>query len=81
MSDTLRGALADHIIDVEPKRDLPKVRAKLEEMAKHPMAEPLRLEHALADDVKRIADGLEKVVAVANQFFQAWKEEIDRTRR
>jgi hypothetical protein len=64
----------EHKPEMKAPTDLPKVRAKLEEMAKaQPMAEwAPAVEEAV--QLKRIAEALEAMVAI-------WRSEIARTMR
>ena len=67
----------------EPKRHeshhMPKVAAKLAEMAEHPVKVPI--DSQVAADVKRIADGIDSLVKLVSQVVAEWLRELERTRR
>jgi hypothetical protein len=58
---------------------VPKVAAKLAEVAEHPVKLPI--DSQFAADVKRIADGIDSLVVLVSQVVAEWLRELERTRR
>ena len=58
---------------------MPKVAAKLAEMAEYPVKLPI--DSQVAADVKRIADGIDSLVKLTAQVVNEWVRELERTRR
>ena len=77
-----RRAQAGHIapkLAAVAEDHMPKVAAKLAEMAEH--KDPLPIDSVVAADVKRIADGIDSLVKLMSQVVAEWLRELERTRR
>ena len=72
-------AETDHENAAARGHHMPKVAAKLAEMAEHPA--PLPIDSRIAADVKRIADAIDSLVKLTAQVMNEWLRELERTRR
>jgi len=72
-------AETDHENAVVRGHHMPKVAAKLAELAEHPVSLPI--DSRIAADVQRIADGIDSLVKLMGGLAAEYRSELERTRR